>query len=256
MRFLSAILATFALAACGGGGGGGNPNPTPPANQSVGGIWVGTVPGGNDVVGLITENGSFHFIDEFGQGFGTALVSNGNQVSANYTFVANLGTTFSDGSTRATCTRSGTVVERQSLTVNSQCTSTAGNTSQVSVTLAFNALYNRDASLATIAGNYDDSGDVLNITSSGVLFEQDATDGCVLNGQVTVVNPAYNAYEVQFSVSNCNANLAELNGTSWAGIAALDNTVSPEELVFAVVGDVTVSGNVAKFAIVGVAPRT
>jgi hypothetical protein len=256
MRVLVAILVPLFLAACGGGGSdGGAPAPPPPANQSVGGIWEGTDSDGDTIVGLVTEAGAFHFIDPFGQGYGTASVSNGNQVSANYTYVADLGTTFSDGSTRATCTLTGTVVERQSLAVNSQCTSTTGNASQVSVTLAFNALYNRDASLATIAGNYNDLGDVLNINGAGVLFEQDASDGCVLNGQVTVVNPAYNAYQVQFTVSNCNANFAELNGTNWSGIGTLDNTVSPEEVIFGVVGNVTVSGTVGTFALVGLAPR-
>jgi hypothetical protein len=96
---------------------------------------------------------------------------------------------------------------------------------------------------------------VLNINGNGVLFEQDASDGCVLNGQVTVVNPAFNAYNVQFTVSSCNANLATLNGSSWSGIATLDNTVSPEDLIFGVVGSVTVSGTPTTFALVGLAPR-
>jgi hypothetical protein len=256
MRYLT-ILTTLILAACGGGGGGsgGSTVAPPPVNQSVGGVWEGTDSDGDDIVGLVTEDGAFHFIDPFGQGFGTASVSNGNEVSATYTYVADLGTTFSDGSTSASCTFTGTVVERQSLTVNSECTSTTGNTSQVSVTLAYNALYNRSANLATIEGLYDDLGDVLSIDSAGLLFEQDATDGCVLNGQVSVVDPAFNAYEVEFLVEGCNAGLQELNGTTWSGIATLDNTVSPEELIFGVVGDVTVSGDTGTFALVGIALR-
>ena len=256
MRILLGALLLIGLAGCGGGGGGGQTVAPPVVNQSVGGIWQGKDSDGDDIVALVTEDGRFHFIDPLGQGFGSMSVSAGNQVSASFTDVADFGTTFSDGSTSAICTLSGTVVERQSLAVSSQCTSTLGNTHQVSATLTFNVLYNRDASLATIAGLYDDQGDVLNINSAGVLFEQDATDGCVLNGQVSVVNPAYDSYQVQFTVSNCNANLAQLNGTSWTGIGTLDNTASPEELIFGVVGDVTLSGTPTKFAIVGQAPRT
>jgi len=261
MRLLPVILLSLALTACGGGGGGdgdsppASQSPPPPANQSVGGIWEGTDSDGDAIIGLVTETGAFHFLDPDGQGFGTATVSNGSQVAASYTYVADLGTTFVDGSTGATCTLTGTVVERVSLSVNSQCTTTRGTTGQNSATLAFNALYNRDASLATIAGNYNDVGDVLNINSGGVVFEQDASEGCILNGQVTVVNAAYNAYQVQFTVSNCNASYAALNGTSWTGLATLDNTTSPQELIFGVVGNVTISGAMGTFSLVGVAPR-
>jgi len=259
MRFTPTILLSLGLAACGGGGGDGDSPPAsqspPPApNQSVGGIWEGTDLDGEAVIGLVTEAGAFHFIDPYGQGFGTATVT-GSQVSASYTYVADLGTTLVDGSTGASCTLTGTVVERVSLTVNTLCTTTGGTTGQNTAALSFNALYHRDATLATIAGNFNDYGDVLNINSGGVLFEQDADDGCILNGQITVVNAAYNAYLVQFTVSNCNANYAALNATSWTGIATLDNTTSPEELVFGVVGNITFSGVVGTYSLIGVAPR-
>ena len=257
MRYL-AVIAALTIAACGGGGADGGDNgsdaPTPqPVNQSVGGIWEGTDSDGDTIVGLVTEDGVFHFIDPFGQGFGTASVSNGDQVSANYTYVADLGTTFSDGTTSASCTITGTIAERQSLMVDSECTSTQGNVHQTSVTMVYNSIYDRDASLATIAGQYNDLGTVLNIDSAGVLFEQDASSGCILNGQVSVVNPSFNAYEVEFLVEACGAENEELNGTTWSGIATLDNTVSPEELIFGVVGDVPGLGGT--FALVGLAPR-
>ena len=69
------------------------------------------------------------------------------------------------------------------------------------------------------------------------------------------MNAAYNAYQVQFTVSNCNASYAALNGTSWTGLATLDNTTSPQELIFGVVGNVTISGAMGTFSLVGVAPR-
>lgn len=256
MKYLILLL-SVTVVACGGGGGGeaGSSVVLPPVNQSVGGIWEGVDSAGDDIIGLVTEDGDFHFIDPFGQGFGSVSVSNGNQVSASYTYVAELGTVLSDGSTSAACTFSGTVAERQTLTIDSQCTSTLGTVSDVSVTMSYNALYDRDASLATIAGTYDDLGDVLSVDSAGVLFEQDATDGCVLNGQVSVVDPAYNVYRVEFTVANCSAARAALNGTAWSGIATLDSTVSPEDLVFGVVGDVTESGVTSTFALVGIAPR-
>lgn len=256
MKQLYMLTVAMVLAGCGGGGG-SNSSPPPPANQSVGGIWEGVDSDGDNIVGLIAESGFFHFIDDFGQGFGIAAVSNGNQVDASYTYVADLGTVLFDGSTSADCTLSGTIVERQTLTVASNCTTTLGSTTQVTASLTYDSLYERNASLATIAGQYSDFGDVITIDNTGAVFEQSATTGCVLNGQVSVINPEHNAYGVAFTVGGCGAGFTELNGTSWSGIGALDNSDSstPEELVFGVTGDVTISGVTATFALIIVAPR-
>ena len=108
MRHATLLLFALSLMACGGGGGGGGgggstPDVTPPpVNQSVGGIWEGTDSDGDNVMGLVTEDGTFHFIDPFGQGFGMASVRNGNQVQADFTYVAELNTVLFDGSTSAT----------------------------------------------------------------------------------------------------------------------------------------------------------
>lgn len=253
MRNLT-VLAAVLVTACSDGGGGSTVGP-PGENQSIGGIWEGTYADGNDIVGLVAEDGAFHFIDSLGQGFGTATVSSGNRVSATYTYVAQLDTAFSDGSTSAACTLTGTVVERRSLKLDFDCTSAQGSASQVSATLSYNALYDRDASFAAIEGLYDDLGDVLSIDGAGALFEQDATDGCVLNGRVSVIDPDFNAYRIEFGVESCNSGLRHVNGTTWSGIGVLDDTVAPEELIFGVVGDVTASGYTATFALLGVAPR-
>lgn len=254
MRILTVTVICLGLAACGGGGG-DDPTIGPPANQSIGGIWEGADANGDPIVALIAEDGRFHFIDLAGQSFGTAAVANNNQVSATYTYVADFGTTFVDGSTSASCTLTGTVVERTSLNLASQCMSTAGTSTQVTAALVFNTLYHRDSSLATITGLYDDNRDVLDINSAGVLFEQDASDGCTFNGQVSVIAPAFNLYQIAFVVANCDANSDELNGTSWTGLATLDNNSSPEELFFSVVGNVTISGTAGTFALLGIAPR-
>ncbi len=186
------LLFAFSIAACGGGGGGGSPAvaaaPPPPANQSVGGIWIGTTNAGDEVSALVTENGDFfllQLIDNSGgqlgpdqfvvlQGFGVASVSNVNQVDAPYTVFPEFGSVLFDGSDSATCTLSGTVNERQSLTVTSNCTTSLGGQTQVTTALTYDPLYDRDASLATIAGLYDaGDGDVMSIDAAGNLFEQD-----------------------------------------------------------------------------------
>jgi hypothetical protein len=250
-RILSVLSLTAFCAACGGGGYGAAspppplppppppPSPPPATNASPGGIWVGIDAGGVDVIALVTETGRFQYINEFfDQGSGTLSVSNGNDLSGNFQLVTELGSVFEDGTTLANCTLSGTVAERQTITVTVNCTTTAGLQSQSAITLIFNAVYERDSSLSVIAGNYDDVGLVINIDENGVIFEQDPTSGCVTNGQVNVINPAFNAYDFQFGYSNCTGQAIILNGTSFVGMATLDNTVTPEVLIVGTTGDI------------------
>ena len=228
------------LAACGGGGGGDAPAPPPPVvNQSVGGVWTGTDNSGNDIIALATETGQFHFLDltNDAQGFGTASVANGNSVALSYAIAPALDDTLPDGTRSATCTGTGTVQQRQSLSVSVTCTTTASSWTG-SATLAYDATYDRDSSLALVAGNYEDFGDVLNINSNGVLFEQSGTSGCILNGQVSIINSAWNAYGVTFTVSNCQGQRAVLNGSAWNGIAALEQEAGDETLIAAFTGSV------------------
>jgi hypothetical protein len=240
-RILYVLSLTAFCAACGGGGGGSasSPTPTQVVNASPGGIWEGIDSDGVDVIALVTETGRFHFINElFDSGSGILSVSNGNEVSGNFQLVTELGSVFSDGTTLANCTLSGTVVERQTINGTINCTTTAGRQSQSTITLNYNPLYERDSSLSVIAGNYDDSGLVINIDANGVIFEQVPVSGCVNNGQVSILNPAFNAYDVQFGFSNCTGQFAILNGTSFVGIATLDNTVTPEALIVGATGEI------------------
>jgi hypothetical protein len=201
---------------------------------------VGTDSGGDLALALVTETGRFHLIDECGiQGSGILSVSNGNDVSGNFQLVTPSGCTFPDGTTLADCTLSGTVTERQTMSVTANCTTTAGLQDQITLALNYDPIYERDSSLATIAGTYDDgSGIVTDIASDGMIFEQDPVSGCVTNGQVSVIDSAFNAYDFAFGFSNCTGQDAILNGSSFVGIGTLDNTLTPEVLIVAVTGDV------------------
>jgi hypothetical protein len=251
------LLAAAALAACGGSGGGESTPPInqPPVNQSLSGLWEGVDSDGDEVFGLVTDSGDFHLFDQFGQGVGTAVVSDGDQVSATYAYAVDFGTTFPDGSTSEACSATGTVVEGQTLMVDIDCLTDQGSAVQVSATLTYNPLFDRSASLATIAGMYDDAGNVLTIDSTGALFEQDATTGCTLNGQVAVIEPSHNVYAVEFAIDTCAPDPDGFNGTTWTGVAALDDTVAPEVLVIGVLGDVAVSGVPTTFALARETPR-
>jgi hypothetical protein len=238
------VLVSAALVtACGGGGGGSSPpatpTPTPTPDAAVGGAWIGTDGGGQTVFGLSTDDGRLHWVvpDTGEQGFGT-VSSNGTTLSANYTYVAPFGFTLDDGSTFATCTATGTIQERQSISANISCTTGNGGNFANTATLAYDALYERDASLATLAGDYDDFGLVLSIDANGNIFEQDPFSGCVVTGQASVVDPNYNVYDGSVTYANCQGDAAVLNGSTFIGLGILDDTVVPETLVVGMVGDV------------------
>lgn len=229
------------------------PPPPPPATGvSAGGVWKGIDAGGVDFILIVTETGRFRVINEFfDQGSGNLSIHNGDEVTAGFQMLTALGSTFADGATLASCTMSGALAERQSLSVTINCTTTSGTPSQSVVNLSYDVVYERESSLQTIAGNYDDAGPILTIDANGILFEQDPTSGCVSNGQVNVIDPAFNVYDIRFRFSNCSGASSFLNDTEFEGMAVLDNTVVPESLMIAVAGDVAW----ARVALFGISPR-
>ncbi len=236
------LFLVITLVGCGGGGGGSPAAAAPPpaANQALGGAWEGTDSNGTEIVALSTDSGRLHWVavTTGEQGFGTGSV-NGSAVTFNFTFVPELGFTFPDGSTSATCSGSGTIQQRQTLAVTVNCTTTLGGTLNTSASLIYNSLYDLDSALSLIAGNYDDLGLVFNINANGVIFEQDPVIGCVTNGQITIIDPDFNAYDVSMSISSCVAPFDVVNGSTFTGLAVFDNTAPPpDEIVIAVTGAV------------------
>lgn len=245
---------------CGGGGGGGAPAtslapPPPPVNQSPGGIWIGTDSEGDDIIALITEAGRFHFLETttLAQGSGNASVSNGNDITASFRFVPPVGFVFADGSTFSDCTVTGTVAERTSLSGTVNCTSSLGNQSSVTVNLAYDTLYDLNSSLGTFAGTWTDASapgiDIVNVDSLGVIIGQDGSgSNCIYSGQVSLIDANFNAYDVEWTYSSCIGNAAILNGVSFSGIGAIDNTVTPVNFILGATG--FVQGNESSLILV------
>ena len=207
---------------------------------------------GEVVVAFVTESGRFQLFTEFGnQGSGIMTVSNGNDVAATFELVTLFGDTFPDGTTLADCALSGLVTERETMSVTINCTTTAGLDDQYTVMpLDYVPIYGRDSSLETIAGTYDDGfGIMTNIASDGTIFAQDPFSNCVVNGQVSVIDPDFNLYDFQFGLSNCVGIDDILNGTSFVGIGLLDNSFTPEALIVPATGEV--DGNLVSWFLFG-----
>ena len=205
----------------------------------MGGAWFGTDTTGLEVFALSTDSGQIMWIipSTGEQGFGTAS-NTGGAVTMDFTYVAPMGFALVDGSHSATCTATGTIQERRFLNVNANCTTDLGATFGIFVPLTYDTLYNRDSSLSVIAGNYDDGGMVLNTSASGVIFEQIPGTGCIISGQVSIIDSRFNAYDWFTTFSNCIGDFAFMNGVTFTGLAMLDNTQTPELLSFGMTGEV------------------
>ena len=216
------------------------------ANYSSGGYWTGSL-NGEPGVGLVDESGEFTFIAVDGEQYpGTLVISSANAPSAQpltpysvplsgsvQAFTPSGFPNYGVSNTELapppqTGILSGTIVPRQSI---GGTVTFAAETAAISLT--FNALYYVPSSLATISGTYNDlaTGTVFTINGDGTVFAQDATTGCVINGTVSIINPSYNVYGIEVSYAGCTGSLTLLNGVTLAGLAALDNTKSPEKVL-------------------------
>jgi hypothetical protein len=215
---------------------------------------------------IVTENGNLYFAARdqnngcASVGFGQVSVS-GNTITGtvnvalvSWTTIAGVtpNCVYADGSTSGTGTVSGTVTQQSTMTVTVSGTTSMGTAfSPATYTWTFSNEYDTASSLATIAGNYSDGSDTLTISSSGVIFEQDPSSGCVINGQVSLIDTQYNAYSVSITYSSCMGSAAGANGVTLTGLATLDQTVTPAVLDYGL----STSANGQFFVIIGEAPQ-
>lgn len=110
-------------------------------------------------------------------------------------------------------------------------------------------VYLRRASRARASGLYDDliTGEaaVLNIDSSGELFLQSPTTGCTAFGRLRVPDRDVNLYEIRLEYSGCFGRRQERNGGVYEGIAFLDDTLGPDQLITVLEGSSPAVGRIA-----------
>lgn len=143
---------------------------------------------------------------------GTLQIANGNQVSGSGTLYAAPGAFLGNGSTITALTVSaGTVTEGTALNF---ALDAGGGTASVS--MAFDTDYNRGSDLATIAAVYN-TFDIFGDPSSFVIdaagvISGNSNAGCALTGQVTIIDAAFNAYDVALDLANCGGLDGMYNG--------------------------------------------
>jgi len=140
---------------------------------------------------------------------GAIQASSGGQVSGDGTLYAVPPFMLGDGSTVAAITvTGGTVDESVELVLD---VGAAGET--VTLVMDYDSTsYDRGSDLTTVAGSYsfDLYGDpaTLDIDGAGVISGT-STAACIFGGQVSIIDTAFNAYDVALDVTSC----AGLDGT-------------------------------------------
>jgi hypothetical protein len=224
---LTCIASSLFLSACGGGGGDGStssPPPPPPEPTNAGGIWGGTASSDGqtiDLAGVVTEDGEGRFVAENGIQYVFDEVKGvGGDVELDFIAIVPSGGTFQDGSTVTTGTLTGTVAERSSL--SGDYSLATGETGTVSMT--YDALYERDSSLDKLTGNWDEEFGVVTFDPDGSFFEQDSF-GCVYDGQASIVDPDFNVYALTMTVSSCGAGV----DGDYSGLGIMTDTSSTDD---------------------------
>jgi hypothetical protein len=204
----------------------------PKQDDSAGGIWAGTRPTGTEVVVFVSESGAFRMLDPFGNvGHGQLDVSNTTEVILNYDISPPFMQTLFDGSSNASCHATGSVRERQVLSVETDCTSLLGTQFGGLLELSYSTQYDRESSFETLSGSYGENGDVVTIDSTGLLHGQIALTGCIFNGQVFLIDSEWNLYDTSLTTENCTGDYAPFNGVTWSGQASLVNTDGTDTLL-------------------------
>lgn len=160
---------------------------------------------------------------------------NGSQVTGTGNIYAGPGETLADGSVIAPLTIStGTLVQDTSLNLTVESSGLS-----ISVTTLFDTIYNRGAALGTVQATYTttailDDMSSFDIDATGVISGQIAT-GCVLSGQVSVINAAVNAYDVNLvaDAATCGALSGDYDGLG----ATQDEIVMDDTFIFVVFVD-------------------
>ncbi|HTD74132.1 MAG TPA: hypothetical protein VK652_11440 [Steroidobacteraceae bacterium] len=228
-------------------------------DQSPGGIWTSqyTVTSGantGDVIqaeGIVSETGQYFAYSkdtttgcaglEFGQlsVSGANATGTGNSAMVRYSTMPGGATNcvYPDGSTSATGTLAGQVAARASLMVTATGTTSLGSALIETTNYTFSSLYLNPSSLAAIAGNYNDGGLNMTLDANGAVFEQ-GPNGCVMSGQVSIINASYNAYGIQLTFANCTGTSAGLNGVVASGLLTLDTATSPATVIGGISGSI------------------
>lgn len=247
----SAALVVY-LTACGGGGGSSEPaDPLPPPDaQSPGGIWFGIDGAGKSVVFYVAETGELRTTMHPGGavfvsiGGGTVDVTSTNVVTGSFELRGALSpSTFQRGEDLG-CSVSGSVQERQTLSVEVACSDSNGVVYDEALTLMYDPnVYERDSSLDALVGSYtlefQPDTNSLTVAADGTLFGMYHNSArCMIDGSASVIDTDYTFLKITWTMTACTDLLGIYEGTVMSGFAManLAPTGDPDTYYFLLSG--------------------
>ena len=234
------------LSACGGGGSGGSaptpdpapapdpdPAPTeppPPANQSPGGIWGGFTEAGDSTF-YITETGELRFSAAIPGGIlilgaGSVQVSGGDQLAGELAAARILPESSASPPPELSCSLEGTLMERVQLELAIDCEDANGPAWNETLSLTWSPDYGQPSNLDRVAGGYRlafrPAAETLNLDAGGEISGMYHNGlNCTVNGQVSSLDPSYNLYWVEWTLSNCQDPFPNYESAEFTGIASI-----------------------------------
>lgn len=237
MVFVACVGMT--LAGCGGGGGGSSspppapPPPPPPSDASPGGHWFGTVTNEfsavtEEYIAMVDESGRFRFVsvDSAVQFSGNFVVTL-NSMTGDAMAFADAGVFWLDGTSATPANFTGTVLEGDTMTGSWTTDSGEFGTFEFFYDPTF---YERAVTLAMLEAVWTGYDELLNpvvtftVAADGSFTGQNA-QGCNSIGQFTLVEPGFNLYEIQSTVSDCSI------AGNYIGLAFLADVLVPNDVM-------------------------
>ena len=239
------------LSACSGGSGGseaGGPppaqapdpaptKPPPPANQSPGGIWGGFTEAGDSTF-YITETGELRFSADIPGGIlilgaGSVQVSGGDQLAGELAAARVLPESSASPPPELSCGLEGTLTEHVQLELAIDCEDANGPTWNETLNLSWSPDYGESSSLDRAAGGYRlafrPAAEILSLDAGGEISGMYHNGlNCTVNAQVSPLDPSYNLYWVEWTMSNCQGPFPNYEGVEFTGIASIVPVVLDE----------------------------
>jgi len=212
--------------------------------QTATGVRTGTdAVTGLVVTAIITSGGEATFIRSDGLQFVGAVQVSGSTLAATVDGYPDFNQTFSDGSAYGIGTLSGTVTTASTISATLSFTTNDNTSITGTWSLTYESLSTNASSVTTIAGTYTDSssGATFTFCSAGAISITNSPDGCSLTGTISTADTTHDIYEVAYTYSGCTGTYEPLNGVQLTGLAALNSSLSPAQVVMTATG--TLNGN-------------
>jgi hypothetical protein len=201
-----------------------------------GGIWTvneANVTGGTPYMVLLSETGQFYALESVGFATGNLNIT-GTGIVGNFYAADFSDTSCSNGYCPVAATStplSGTINQEVALTLT-------GGDVWNGTTWAYSAAYNYSSSLTATAGTWSNG---MIISSTGAISGQvsNAYGSCSIDGQVSIINPNYDAYNIGIGYTACtgDSNWTILDGAYGTGVVTTG--IASDE--YTLIGGITIN---------------